>query len=282
MKTPTLALACVLLASAAPALAGQITGTVTIGGSPGQWQGFPSQLGKNVPTRAYWDNASMDPHNENIGYWLRDSYLPSLPAISRPASLSWWGYDAKVETFRSLSTNAPRSMTMINEPGTQYQAQILLEAAAYAGVNEIGWYDAGDQAGQEELHPFFMGADGVGHFSTFTPSGEWGLYIRSHRGFTPESGNGWLFFSESDRNRTVNRSGDAVPGQQHFAIFGFDLTRDVERYVVGVEDLTIDRSSIEKQGDFNDSVFTLRVVPTPGAAALVGLGGILASRRRRR
>ncbi len=202
-------------------------------------------------------------------------------ANSGPTSMQWWGMGSVQNTLTGPSSNAAQGISFVKDVGTTMVATLLTEVAGYAPYNEIGWYDTTAAPGSEVLNVIFSGSDAPVTNKTFTPSVNWGLYIRSHASYPSSATKGWLFFSESSRNRTVGFTADAVPGQQHFAVFAQSLAAQGEKFVVGVEDLTINNSSIECLGDFNDSIFTLQVVPAPGAAALAGLGGLVALRRRR-
>lgn len=286
MKTRTIASAFALLACVGAAHAGQIAGSPIVGGNAAAWQTFPGALNNTSNAgRPYWDNPSMDGGNRNIGNWLNGTYTPNLPAgsvpNSGPAAPSWWGYSSPNPGARGGSTNAPSAMHFQAEAPLTYQASLLLEVAGFRNVNEVGWYDTSAAPGQEVLNPIFTGAMSPVVTTTFTPSASWGLYIRSHNGYTAASGKGWLFFMDSTRNRSVGFTGDAIPGQQHFAVFGVDTTPFAERYIVGIEDLTLNNSGIELQGDFNDVVLSIQTVPTPGTAVLGVVGGLLATRRRR-
>lgn len=256
------------------------------GGTSADWLNFPGALNDySNANRPYWDNKSMDGGNRNIGNWINGSYTPNLPAGSQTNALGttpqYYGYAATASGRTSSGSDAPDVIAFTQDAGVTYRASQLVEVAGYAPYNEIGWYDTTDKAGFETLHTIFKGSDAPVTTVDFTPSPTWGLYIRSYKGYSNDSGKGWLFFSDSSRNRTKGFEADAVPGQQHFAIFSTSTQPGVDRYIVGTEDLTINHSGIEGIGDFNDVIFTLEAVPTPGAAALLGMGGLAALRRRR-
>lgn len=285
MKNRAVLLAALAGLSAATAVRADVLVSPTVSGNVPGWQAFPASTNNyGNAARPYFDNPSLDSGNRNAANWVKGNYTGSLPSGSvsntAGAALPWWGYGNTVSALAGPTSNAA-SFGFVKEVGTVVRATLLVEVAGYASVNEIGWYNTDDLPGAEILKPIFSGPTTPVTTVDFTPSANWGLYIRSYNGYTAGSGKGWFFFSESSRNRAVGFVGDPVKGQQHFSVFGADLTPGAQKYLVGTEDLTINNSSIELQGDYNDSIFSLQVIPTPGSAALVGLGGLLLGKRRR-
>lgn len=257
-----------LVASSTSALA-----ALSLVGSAGSgWQAFPGTLNNySDPLRPYWDQRSKDGGNRNVGNYLNGSYdlpLPGGSAGSPNITPPWWG--------RTSNTNY--SATMDNavhfnraNPTTSVGTTLKLEVAGNAGINEIGWYDINDAAGSEVLHTVYTGGNSAVMSVTFTTSANFGLFMKS---------GDLIFFSESIRNRggVMTIADQSV---QHFAFFGADLTAHAEKYYVGVEDLPLSGAGVEEIGDYNDMVFTLEAVPTPGTTSLIAIGGLLATRRRR-
>ncbi|MBL0927514.1 MAG: hypothetical protein IBJ11_07665 [Phycisphaerales bacterium] len=282
-------LAIVALACGGTASADVVRGS-TIGPSVAGWQPFPATLNAySNADRPYWDQASMDSSNRNIGNWVSNTYTPSLPANgsvpgpgTRPA---WWGYSTRANLTLPTASNEDSRISFQATPGrTVIRASLRTEVAVNQGFNEIGWYNRNAPVGSEAFNVIFRGPDLPVMTVDFTPSSDWGLYIRSFNGFSEASGNGLYFFSESHRNRAVGFGSNAPAintNHQHFAIFATDLTAGRESYIVGAEDLPLANSGIEKGGDYNDVIFTLQTVPSPGAAVLFGLAGVAAIRRRR-
>lgn len=261
-------------------VAGSASASLVVKGTGGSWQAFPSSLNDySNPNRAYWDQDTKDRAgtitNRNIGNYLNGSWtgaLPSGAAASPMISPSWWGKSSTPDFYASMDNGIGFDLSA---PSTSVASQLRLEVAGYAPANEIGWYSLADAAGAETLHTIISGPMSPIVTSDFIPSGEFGLYIKT--------GGNHVFFTESNRNRKVN--GDALPAAdratQHFAIFAADLTLGAESYFVGVEDLPRSQAGVEVIGDYNDMVFRISAVPTPGAMALLAMGGIAAGRRRR-
>jgi MYXO-CTERM domain-containing protein len=273
-RSLVLTAATIVLASAAPALA-----SLTIHGSAGSgWQPFPAALNDyHNDARAFWDQDTMDRAgsvtNRNIGNYLSGTYTGSLPggAIASPnITPAWWGRSGAHFTERmdhnigfQLGASASVATTM------------RLEVAGHRNANTIGWFSVSDAVGSESLNPIFSGPDGPGTSASFAPSVAFGLYIRT--------GTGEVFFSQSHRNRAADGSPATAQDRatQHFAIFQTSDTPGLESFIVGVEDLNRASAGREQVGDYNDLVLSMTAVPTPGAAAVLGLAGLAAARRRR-
>ncbi|GJQ29475.1 MAG: hypothetical protein HBSAPP03_13590 [Phycisphaerae bacterium] len=269
-------------------LASQANAGIDVVGSTGAgWAAFPATLNNySNAARPYWDQRSMDSGNRNIGNYLNGSYTLPLPAGSAASpniTPVWWS-GAASPIVAGGPLNADPSVHFVTTGGaTAIATTMLLEVAGYHNYNEIGWYNIADAVGSEVLHPIYTGSTAPSAaVLTFTPSPAWGLYIRSHQGYSG-AGQGLLFFTESNRNRANGPAALAADDRltQHFAIFGVDRTPGNERYTIGVEDLPLRSTSIECYGDYNDVVLTITAVPAPGAAALLGLGGVALLRRRR-
>jgi len=260
--------------------AGSASASLVVKGTGGSWQAFPSSLNDySNPNRAYWDQDTKDRAgtvtNRNIGNYLNGSWTGSLPsgaAASPMISPVWWGKSSTPDFHASMDNGIGFDLSA---PSSSVASELRLEVAGYAPSNEIGWYSLADAAGAETLHTIISGPMSPIVSNSFVPTGEFGLYIKT--------GGGKVFFTESSRNRKVN--GDALTANdratQHFAIFAADLTLGAESYFVGVEDLPRSEAGIEIVGDYNDLVFRISAVPTPSAIALLGLGGLVATRRRR-
>lgn len=243
-----------------------------VGSAGAGWQAFPGALNNYAdPFRPYWDQRSLDGGNRNVGNYLNGSYTLPLPggaAGSPNITPPWWGRTSNTNYNATMDNSVHFNRA---NPTTGVGTTLRLEVAGNSGINEIGWYDINDAAGSEVLHSVYSGGDSPVTSVTFSTSANFGLFLKS--------GN-LIFFSESIRNRggvmTV-----ADRGVQHFAFFGADLTANAEKYFVGVEDLPLSGAGVEEVGDYNDLVFTLEAVPTPGTTSLIAIGAVFAMRRRR-
>lgn len=263
-------------------MTGAASGDLVVQGSGGAgWQAFPGTLNNyNNAQRAYWDQDTKDQTgnpttNRNVGNYLNNTWTGALPGGSAPSpniTPSWWGNASTPDFYASMDNNVGFAIT---NNATQVSTTMRLELSGYSSSNVIGWYDLSDAVGSETLHVIYTGANAPTTSVVFTPSANFGLYIRT--------GGNHLFFSQSARNRADG--GAALQASdlstQHFAIFQRSATAGSESYIVGVEDLQRSQAGREVVGDYNDIIFTLTAVPTPGATALLGLGGLLVSRRRR-
>lgn len=283
-RTACLASLLVVAGSALTASAG-----ITVNGASGAgWRDFPGVLNDyNNAQRPFWDQRSMDTGNRNIGNYLNGSYAGSLPSGAAPSpniTPRWWGANAaELSIGGQQFTGDPGMHFTLAGPGVSATSTMLLEVAGNSQYNEIGWYNTADALGAETLHPIYSGTSTPGATAAFTPSADFGLYIRSYRNY-PGANQGLLFFTETMRNRANGPAALAANDLlvQHFATFQTSAVPGAERYIVGVEDLPLRSSGIESFGDYNDVVFTIQAVPTPGTVALLGAGGLMAGRRRRR
>lgn len=278
---------CSALAIATAAHADLIVGT-TIGPSTPSWRAFPSALNDySNASRPFWDQHSLDNNNRNIGNYVDGSYTPPLPAngsIAGPGvPLQWWGYGSLANNLVSPASNEDPSFYLAMTPGrTGVASSFRAEVASYANYDEVGWYNINDPVGSEVLHPFILGGDSPVDNAIFTPSQNWGLYLRSYQGFSQGSGKGTYYFSQAGRNRATGYSSPPTltPNRQHFAMFAVSLTPGREQYLVGAEDLP--NNTIEQGGDYNDSIFTLCTVPEPATLSLLAAGALLWRRRPNR
>ncbi len=274
MNTSTV-LSLVGIASAlvsAPAMA-----SLSVQGSGGaSWQAFPGALNNYAnANRPYWDQGSKDGGNRNVGNYLTGSWTPPLPGGSAPSpniTPSWWGNASAPDFYASMDNNISFNLT---PPSNQVGTTLRLELAGYSAGNIIGWYDTTDAPGAETLNVVYTGPNSPVLSVLFTPSANFGLYIQTAAND--------VFFSDSSRNRTTGGTALSADDRatQHFAVFQADATANNELYYIGVEDLRRNQAGVEIVGDYNDIIFSLRAVPTPGAMGLMVLGGLVAGRRRR-
>jgi hypothetical protein len=263
------------------------------GSSTPGWQAFPTVLNDYAnASRPFWDQRSMDGGNRNVGNYLSGTYTPGLPggALASPnVRPAWWGYSSLVNmTEPAGSRNADTSWSF-DQVGTVpvNGAGLALEVAGLKNFNEVGWYDASLPVGSEVLNVLFTGGANAPAVASFAPTARWGLYLRSWNGTTESAGQGRIFFTQSERSRTVTGSGSTAldRNHQHFALFARDLSEGNQFYSVGIEDLPRSATGVEEPGDYNDVVLHIGTganrVPAPGAAVILGVGGLLAGRRRR-
>jgi len=212
----------------------------------------------NQNGKPYWDNTSLDGTNKNVGFFLVNA--PTAPLAGAPGALPYWG-----NTFNSATDSggtADLNFTF-QRTASSSLASLELEVAHNANINEFGWYNTTNPA---VLHPIFLGPDSPPSSDTFSPSAQYGLYLKGADG---------VYYTQS----SLNPSGDTE--HQHFAVFQESSATGAESYWIGIEDLTgAGLNGAENGvGDYNDMVVHISAVvspavPEPSTAALV-LGGCL-------
>jgi hypothetical protein len=222
----------------------------------------------NQNSKPYWDNVSLDGSNMNVGFFLVNA--PTAPLADAPGALPFWG-----NTFNSVtdSGGTPDLNFTFQRTVSFSVASLQLEVAGNADINEFGWYSTTDPA---TLHPIFLGPDSAPASNSFTPSAQYGFYLKGADG---------VYYTQS----SLNPSGDT--NHQHFTVFEQSSTNGAQVYWLGIEDLAVSglNGAEGGTGDYNDMLVRISsaeavVVPEPSTVALVASGALfmLGSRKRRR
>jgi len=232
--------------------------TISSGSSGVGFQTFGTPNENGTP---FWDQQSMDGSHKNIGYLVNSEYGSLLP---------YWGKsDGKFDKSFSFTRGASSG---------DVSGLLKIEIAGYHNLNEVGWYEVGNTSNKNTI---WSGSDGAGVDALFNPTTNWGLYIISPGG---------TFYSESGYNTGTNDD----KKNQHFAVFLESPLANYgdgyEKYYIGVEDLKLANSGIEKSGDYNDFVFTIQSapevgggdIPEPASLSVLGLGAAALLIRRRK
>jgi hypothetical protein len=224
---------------------------VTANGSA-DWQGV-SQLGNGGE---YWDNASYDGNNMNVGYFLTKTGGFAGSAESPDIDLNNLQYFG-----RNQANDAPTNLKFGDGTTTTNMTTILIEVAGFANVNELYYKDSSGQ----EKQIIFHGEDGSGTTTTFTAIGEFELILKRDW-----NGTQWDFEADSATSQA---------SQQYFSVFR--SVTDTDTIYVGMEDLR--KKNQNSDLDYNDMVISLTKVnppvnPTPepstACLALCGIAGL--------
>ena len=197
----------------------------------------------------YWDNRSLDGNKKNIGYYLINA--PTAPLAGAPGPLPFWGsrYNRVCDTGGGADLNFCFQRT---DPSCT--ADLKLEVAAAADIDEFGWYDTTKPS---ILHPIFTGPDSAPASTPFIPSAQYGFYLKR--------GTEGTFYTQSSLNPFGDRS------HQQFAVFEQSAAPGAEVYWIGIENQSLCTLGCCKggQGDYNDMLVCITCIPEPSTVALV-------------
>ena len=242
---------------------------------------FQDWLAKNLKNngKPYWDNKSLDSTNKklqkqgNVGFYLTGESPTPIPMDDVPdTALPYWGntrYSSKKK-----GSNADLNFSFQREELTN-SAILTLEMGSASNINEFGWYDTTKPS---VLHPIFLGPESPVTSDTFSPSPQYGFYLKRDDQAT--------FYTQSSLNPYKDTS------HQQFVVFEQSATPSNEVYWIGIED----RTSLElkgkegRLGDYNEMLIRISTVlpplpvPEPSTVVLVLSGTLLmvGIRNRRR
>jgi hypothetical protein len=293
-------------------------GAVVVPG-PGPWQTITtpatipgttitSSVNTNSTSSAYWNNTSTDSTTQcaNIGCYMVGSSYFNGSDLSHPLGL---GMSNPVY----LGNNDGTAVTDFNfaNAGATDPVTLIASIAGFQGSNVMGWYDSGLTPSQltaangpgtgaaQRWGVIETPASAIGSTTTFTPTANFGLWflpqlpdcvgVSNCSPTTAQIVNGFTTdgdFTQSSQD-TDNRAGLSQVGMQHFAVFatsavaGGSVPAD---FWVGAEDSPLPHSSnsASADGDYNDMIVHLQIVPEPGYYLVLSLGlvGLGVARRR--
>ena len=193
MRKLIIAAAFILLLSPMAVLADSVNGSAGAG-----WQTWTAAA-LNQNGTPYWDGASWDGANKNIGNCV--SGTGSCGMAGAPGIIPYWG-----------NANGTADLHISFTPSGTDVASLKIEIAGYANLNQFGYKDSTGN------HILFTGPQGAGAVSNFTAVGNYVFFIIS--------GNGDTYYTDSALN-TADRN------FQHFALF----EAGPGAFYIGAEDL---------------------------------------------
>jgi len=213
----------------------------------------------------FWDQLSADGTQCNIGYWMLGTATPGACVNSGPSSaISPQGNKDFLGGAASTSNVAGFTFTPSGGP---LQITLQVEDSGVSSSNTFGWYLVSSPG---TLHQLFAGSDSPLLTTSFTPTGNYGFYLKR--------GDGTTFL-------TGGVSG--IDGIQHLALFANSPAHPtgdgstVNDYFIAGEDRLFGENS---DFDFNDLVVHVTDVPEPRFLGILGLSaiGLMAAYLRRR
>lgn len=234
-----------LVVAGVMALTVSASATTIIGSAGAGWQAWSAPNQDGTP---YWDNVSQDGNKRNIGYFLSKtggfSGHPASPNITPP----WWGY-----------AGGGADLNFHFQSGLPQAVKLVIEVAGLSNVNELWWYDVSNPSVGGQIFP---GPAGAGSTAIFTPSPNFGLYLKTSGGVK--------YYTQSSLNPVAEQN------HQHFAVF----KEAPGVYWIGIEDKPKNTGE-GFGGDYNDMVIRMAVIPEPATMSLFALGLLPLLRRRK-
>lgn len=234
-----------LLLMVAGVLALTVSASATTVVGSGSWQAWSAPDEDGTP---YWDNHSLDGAKKNIGYFLSGTGgftgHPDSPNITP----DWWGNaDGSADLNFYFNSSLPQAV------------KLVIEVAGNSNINELWWYEVGNPSNGGLIFPGHVGAGSV---AVFTPTPNFGLYLKT--------AGGKVYYTQSMLNAGAENL------HQHFALF----KEAPGVYWIGIEDKPANMGE-GFGGDYNDMVIRMAVVPEPATMSLFALGLLPLLRRRK-
>ncbi|MGQ9737233.1 MAG: PEP-CTERM sorting domain-containing protein [Armatimonadota bacterium] len=234
-----------LLLMVAGVLALTVSASATTVVGAGSWQAWSAPNEDGTP---YWDNNSLDGNKKNIGYFLSGTGGFTGHPASPNITPEWWG-NAGGSADLNFYFNSLLSQAVT----------LKIEVAGNSNINELWWYEVGNPSNGGLIFP---GPAGAGSVAVFTPTPNFGLYIKT--------AGGKIYYTQS----ALNPGGETA--HQHFALF----KEAPGIYWIGTEDKPANTGE-GVNGDYNDMVIRMAVVPEPATMSLFALGLLPLLRRRK-
>lgn len=263
-------------------------GDTIVGGTSAS---FPSTPITGTPTSGnqgspYWNDASLDGTNQNVGYFLTGTGGFSGGTNYNPTT--------QLTNGTANPINASTAFDFLRDSTTD--TLVMLGAfsnfggtAAGTPDDVVGWYET-DSTGTVNgtKHQLFAGGTeqaAVGQSFAFNPTSFYGFYLTTCVTLSGNTCTQSATYYTNTSFDTVTEYSNFVGGtsvvHQHFAEFG----GSGESYFIGIEDGS-NTFGAEAYGDFNDVIFqvqaTAPAVPEPATFGMVGAGLVALFLQRRR
>ncbi len=221
-------------------------GATTIVGTPGAgWQAWSAP---NQDGNPYWDNVSKDGNQRNIGYFLSKTGGFATHPLAPGITPEFWAFpDGSADL--NFHFYSPLSQAV----------KLVIEVAGLSNVNELWWYDVTDSSVGGLIFP---GPAGSGATAVFSPTPNFGLYLKTSGGVK--------YYTQSLLNPAAEQQ------HQHFAVF----KEAPGVFWIGIEDKPANTGE-GFGGDYNDMVIRMAVIPEPATMSLFALGLLPLLRRRK-
>jgi hypothetical protein len=131
---------------------------------------------------------SNDGSKKNIGYFLSKTGGFSSHPASPNITPEWWGYNGgSADLNFHFNSNLPQAV------------KLVIEVAGNANINELGWYDVNNPSVGGVIFP---GPAGAGATAVFSPSPNFGLYIKTAGGVK--------YYTQSNQNPAAETNPSAL------------------------------------------------------------------------
>lgn len=252
MRLSRLVLTALLTFSGTHVFADTLTGN-------GSWQSWsPTVLNtanSGAPTGPYWNGASGDGTDSNIGWCLTGT--GNCHIANPPGALAYYGNGtAAASSMYFTASGSAQEVTLLGLFSNQ-------NGALPAGTNYFGWYSITNGT-VGPLNPLLSSTEAIGSTATFDPTSTYGLYVENVQSAGTSYTASYYWLTNTDGSYATG-TGVIDPGVQHFSIFGSATS---SLYYLGVEDTPAPTADF----DYNDLVVSLQPVPEPAGFGLITAG----------
>ena len=226
----------------------------------GSWQSWsPTVLNSatsGAPTGPYWNGASGDGANYNIGWCLTGT--GSCHIAGTPGALSYYGNGNASANMSFTSLGLAQEVSLLGLFSNQ-------NGNPPSGTDYFGWYSISTMGAVGPLNQLLNSNQPIGTSATFNPTGNYGFYFENVQSAGTSFTASYYWLSTVTQSYATG-TGIVDTGTQHIAAFGSATS---STYFFGLEDTPSPNSDF----DFNDMIVELQPAPEPASIALM-LGGL--------